>query len=80
MKILEMTKQFIVLEVKRNRQLMGLKESQEEIDFFGDEEKLLKTYVKIEDSDDDPKNLKIEYLNNNWRFSQFLNKILTESE
>lgn len=78
MKILEMTKQFIVLEVKRNRQLMGLKESQEEIDFFGDEEKLLKTYVKIEDSDDDPKNLKIEYLNNNWRFSQFLNKILYE--
>jgi hypothetical protein len=56
---------------------MGLNENQIENDFTGKENNL-KDYIKLINDDDDPKNLNIDYIHNNWRFSQFLNKILFE--
>jgi len=70
----------IINEIKRSLKLMGLTENQVEIDFSeNNSEDNLKGYIDISNTEDnDPKNLNIDFIQGNWRFSKLLNKILFE--
>lgn len=70
----------MINEIKRSLKLMGLTENQVEIDFSeNNSDGNLKDYIDISDPEDnDPKNLNIDFIQGNWRFSKLLNKILFE--
>lgn len=69
----------ILNEVKRNLNLMGLYESQLDIDFNDNSnDDTFKDYIKIESEDNEPKNLNVEFIQNNKEFAKMLNTILFE--
>jgi hypothetical protein len=70
----------ILQEVKRNLKLMGLNEEQLDIDFTdSSNDDTFKGYIDIVESEDnDPKNLNIEFIQNNRRFAKMFNTLLFE--
>ncbi len=69
----------ILNEIKRNLILMKLTEDQIDIDFNENNDEILKGYIEIIESEDsDPKNLNVEFIQNNRRFAKLLNTILYE--
>jgi len=70
----------IINEIKRSLKLMGLTENQVEIDFSeNNNEDDLKDYIDISDTEDnDPKNLNIDFIQGNRRFTKLLNTVLYE--
>ena len=69
-----MVKKFIIDEVKTNSELLGITDYQTS----NQEDLKLKNYITISKEDKLPKNLEINYISNNWKVAQFLNKILYE--
>ena len=67
-----MVKKFIIDEVKTNSELLGITDYQTS----NQEDLKLKNYITISKEDKLPKNLEINYISNNWKVAQFLNKIL----
>jgi hypothetical protein len=69
-----MVKKFILDEVKTNSKLVGIEQ------YENTQQEIIKTedYIIISSEDRIPKNLEINYISNNWKFSKFLNKILYE--
>ena len=65
-----MVKKFIIDEVKLNSNLLGI------IDYQQSDQ--LENYIILQKDDKNPKNLEINYISSNWKFAQFLNKILYE--
>jgi hypothetical protein len=69
----------ILNEIKRNLILMKLTEDQIDIGFNENNDEILKGYIEIIESEDsDPKNLNVEFIQNNRRFAKLLNTILYE--
>lgn len=70
----------IINEIKRSLKLMGLTESQIDIDFSENtNEENLKGYIDIIHSEDnDSKNLNVEFIQGNRRFAKLLNTVLYE--
>ena len=69
----------ILNEIKRKLILMKLTEDQIDIGFNENNDEILKGYIEIIESEDsDPKNLNVEFIQNNRRFAKLLNTILYE--
>lgn len=68
----------VLNEIKRNLNLMGLTENQIDVDYNeNNSDEVFKGYININKlEDNNPKNLNIEFMQNNQRFAKLLNTIL----